>query len=276
MRRWIARTLITLATLAWLVVAYVYLKSSEVISQQHGIEMRDVSLSTQKSVIDRGERLAKVYGCFNSCHNENMRGGVVASNALFGKLVAPSLTDAMLRYTLPELEGIIRQGVKPDGTSVFGMPASGFSALTDDDFQAVLSFINQYPRQPSDLRGNEYGLLARVQIMTGELESQGLAARHFPWSETFRDNDLLLGEYLYTVTCSACHAADMKGVAGKGSSLLRMLDYNRYEFGQLLTLGAGVNGQELGEMSRVSRQQYQNLTDDEIDALYEYLKMGPQ
>jgi hypothetical protein len=39
-------------------------------------------------------------------------------------------------------------GVRPNGRSVFSMPAHTFSGLSDDDLGAILAFLRHFPPEP--------------------------------------------------------------------------------------------------------------------------------
>ena len=70
----------------------------------------------------------------------------------------------MQTYSLDELEAIIRQGIRPDGTSVYLMPSSRFSVMSDRDFTAIISYMRQLPSQAEDPGRTRFGLLWRYRI----------------------------------------------------------------------------------------------------------------
>ncbi|MEM1411213.1 MAG: cytochrome c [Pseudomonadota bacterium] len=259
-------------TIVWLASAWIYLSSMRILDTQHVPDLRNLSSVTDPERLAEGERLARVYGCADACHGDRMQGQVIYSHPLNGRMVAPNLTQAAQQYTLPELEAIARQGIRPDGTSVFGMPSSSLAAMTDRDLSAVLGFIREQPAQVNVPGENDYGLLTRYRIVTGALPAQAAVQVQQPWRETFRDNEARLGEYLATVACSQCHGMDLEGRPGGAPSLDKMHDYDRFEFVALMERGMAPGERSLGLMTETARKRFAHLTEEEVDALYVYLK----
>lgn len=274
MGRWIKRISIGLFTLAWLAAVWVYLSSMQIIERQYVPEVRNLPSVTSEELLQEGERLARVFGCMDACHGDRMQGGVVYSHPINGRLVAPNLTRAVSRRTLPELEAAVRQGIRPDGTSVFVMPASSLAAMTDRDLSAIIGFIRGYPQQVEPSGAHEYGLLTRYRIVTGDLPAQAKIRVQRPWRETFRNNEERLGQYLATVACSQCHGLDLEG-RGAAPSLDKVYDYDRFEFVALMQRGLAPGEREIGMMTDTARKRFAHLTEDEIEALFVYLKTRP-
>lgn len=262
-------------TLAWFAAAFIYVKSMGIIGHQYVPDVRQLVAVTDADSIQEGERLARVYGCFDACHGERMEGQVIYEHPLNGRLVAPNLTRSVRARTLPELEAIVRQGIQPDGTSVFVMPSASFAAMTDRELSAILAFIRGYPEQSSRLPEQDYGLLTRFRMVTGELPAQAVLGFQQPWRETFRGNESRLGEYIATVACTQCHGLDFEGDGEGVPSLRAMNDYDRFEFVSLMKQGNGPGELPVAQKVGMAQQRYAYLTDEEINALFEFLKTRP-
>ncbi|HMI54692.1 MAG TPA: hypothetical protein VK494_00750 [Gemmatimonadaceae bacterium] len=50
-------------------------------------------------------------------------------------MVAPNLSVTLHEYSTPQLEAIIRRGVRPNGRSVIIMPSQMFNTLSDQDLE---------------------------------------------------------------------------------------------------------------------------------------------
>ncbi len=266
--------LLAVFTVAWFAAAFIYVRSMNIIGHQYVPDVRQLVAVTDADSLQKGERLARVYGCFDACHNERMGGQVIYDHPLNGRLVAPNLTRAVREHTLPELEAIIRQGIGPDGTSIFVMPSASFAAMTDQDLSAILAYIRSYPQQMDRQPEPEYGLLTRYQMVTGQLPAQATMGFQQPWRDTFRANEARLGEYIATIACTQCHGLDFEG--GKDAPSLRVMnDYDRFEFVKLMREGVGPGDRSLGNKPEMAGNRYKFLTEEEINALFLFLTTRP-
>jgi mono/diheme cytochrome c family protein len=270
--KWLKRILLVLLTLPVLAVAVIYVRSEMILAKKYPPATYSITLSTDPAVIAEGERLAQVTGCFHGCHGTNMEGDVFFEEQWIGRFVAPNLTRAMERYTVTELEAIIRQGIRPDGTSVLGMPSDAFSVMHDEDLVAILSFIARYPRNDLDLGNSELGPLARVGLAMGEyfpavIGIEKLAAQQKPVSPEFA-----MGNYLSTITCSECHGLQLEGQEGFTPPLLIAKAYSIEDFRKLMSTGVGLGDRDLGLMTQVAQSRFKHMTDAEVEALHGYLQ----
>ncbi|MEE4175648.1 MAG: cytochrome c [Xanthomonadales bacterium] len=275
MGSWITKIAVIVFALIWLTAAWIYVSSMRMIDRQYVPVSRNLSSVSDPRRLAEGERLANIFGCADACHGDRMQGAVIYEHPLNGRLVAPNLTRAVRERTLPELEAIVRQGINPDGTSVFGMPSSSYAVMTDDDLSAILGYIRQYPLQPSAPGESDYGLLTRWKIVNGELAVQAENNIHQPWRNTFRNNETRLGEYLALLACSDCHGADLEGIPGLAPSLDRIHDYDEFEFVDLLQRGMAPGERPLALKQEVAQRRFSLLTEDEMDALFVFLKTRP-
>jgi cytochrome c553 len=205
-----------------------------------------------------------------------MQGAVVYEHPLNGRLVAPNLTRAARERTLPELEAVIRQGIRPDGTSVFGKPSSSYAVMTDEDLGAILAYLREYPLQPERQGEPDYGLLTRWRMVSGALPIEAENRVHQPWRNTFRNNEARLGEYLALLSCSDCHGPDLEGTPGQGVPGLDLIsNYDENEFIDLLQRGMAPGEQPMASKEPMARQRFSRFTQDEMEAIFVYLKTRP-
>lgn len=270
--KWLLRGLWSLLVLAVLAIAALYAWSGMIIGREYTVEPRKVLLSSRPMVIAHGERISRVFGCFDGCHGADMEGSVFIDSPLIGRIIAPNLTAALDRYSHTELEAIVRQGVRPDGSSVFGMPSAAFSRMSDQDLSAILSFIAKYPKQDLDLGNSEYGMMARILMVTGEVWPEAAAADVAPWREGFRQDPLQLGEYLAILACAECHGQTLEGDEGFTPHLAIARAYSPEAFSRLMATGVGLSDRDLGLMSKVAQARFSHLTDAEVQALHAYLQ----
>jgi cytochrome c553 len=270
MMKWFKRGALALAVVISLAIAVLYLWSSLLIGKKYPAELRTVEVSDDPLVIQNGERLAQVFGCYRGCHGKDMEGKVFFEEFLLGRFVAPNLTRAFDRYSTAELEAIVRQGVRPGGRSLLGMPSDGFSAMTDEDLSAIFSFVHAYPKQGNEVGAMQVGPLARLGLVMGEFYVAAAKTLPQPWEEGFRDDPLKLGEYLATNACSECHGLDFEGQDGFTPPLTIIKAYSMDGFSTLMATGQGLAGRDLGLMSTVAQSRFSQLNRAEVEALYAY------
>ena len=82
-----------------------------------------------------------------------------------------------------------------------------------------------------------------------------------------------LGRYISRVTCAECHGPKLEGSPNGFPNLVVAGGYTREEFERLMTEGAAPRGRKLNElMVAVAKERFAHMTDQEVDALYAYLK----
>lgn len=263
-------TILTLIAAVYVALGLMYWKSSQAIDFQYDVEPRTLQVSASPGDSDEGRRLATVYGC-TACHGERLQGKVIEESELKGRIVAPNLTRAVEQYSLSELEMIVRQGVRPDGTSVFGMPTVHYSVMTDRDFSSIVSFLRLAPKQYDELGRNRYGLLSRYKIVSGDWSAEASVVRDAPWPPGFKSDQLRFGEYVSRLACDGCH----NPLNSSPHEIPRSLDgaggYDRVEFKRLLREGETVGGRTLASKFMFVDARFSQLTEAELDALYIYL-----
>jgi len=210
-------------------------------------------------------------GCFHGCHGAKMEGDVFFEEPFLGRFVAPNLTTAASRYTVPELEAIIRQGVRPGGSSLLGMPSDGFSVMTDKDLSAILSFITTYPKQDQEAGTTRVGPLGRLGLVMGEFWVSAEKIYPEPWKVIELEKRERFGEYLAINACSECHGLKLEGQEGFTPPLAIVNGYSFEDFSRLMATGIGLGNRDLGLMSKAAEYRFSHFSDEEVQALYAFL-----
>jgi len=273
--KWLKRGLSGIAGIVLLALAVIYGGSEYVYHKNHAIESRPVvTLETEYSP-GEGERLARVFGCFGGCHGRRMEGDIAFDEPPFFKASAPNLKDAVRSYSPQQLEALIRQGVRPDGRSVWGMPSSGYASMTDEHLAMILRFIEDYPEheRETELPESKFYLGGRVAILIGMFQPEAIHAAEFkPVSEAALDDPMTHGRYLVMNNCVECHGIKLEGLEGFTPSLMTARAYGREQFGRLMAEGIGLGERDLGLMSKVAKGRFSHLEANEVDDLYQYLQ----
>ena len=198
---------------------------------------------------------------------------------MMGTVTTPDLTRAARTLSAEELVGVIRYGVRPDGSSVFVMPSVEFYHLTDEDIGAIVAFLRSLPESDGPATSVKFGPLGRALFAIGEFAPA--APKIDPTAPRLDPGDgadpMALGEYLAQTACAECHGTDLAGQehpAGNTPNLANAAAYTPEEFRTLLRTGEPRDGRELRLMGDMSIKRFQHFDDREIDALHIYLSTG--
>jgi mono/diheme cytochrome c family protein len=270
--RWARRAIGAIALLAVLTVAYVYVASERILRRTYTVPLSPITLPGDSAALIEGERLARVRGCFGGCHGMRSEGQVFFDDPKIARLVAPNLTDAAARWSDAELARIIRHGVRPNGRSVFSMPAHTFTRLSDEDLGAILAFLRHTPREPGLQAELQVRWMGRLGLVLGQYrpEAELIAHDSIPPTATPRE-PLAHGQYLARTICTECHGIDLRGTPGSTPDLIIVRGYSAEAFTHLLCDGVPVSQRQLRLMGDMSRKRFSHLTEVEIADLYQYL-----
>lgn len=271
--RWLRIGLFSAALLLVVAGAVIYLLSERILRRTYSEPRVGIAVPSDSQSVIEGRRLSMVRGCSGGCHGREIEGGVFIDNLLLARLVAPNLTAAVRKYSNANLARIIRRGVRPDGSSVIGMPSEMFSRLTDEDLGKILAYLRSVPPHSGPAPQRRLGPIARVAFVAGRLRPAAelirTAAR---LTDTYpQDGDSTApGGYLARTSCTECHGLDLRG--GDTAPDLRIVaGYSFEAFAWLMRRGKALGNRELSLMSRVARGRFSHFTDQELRVLYTYL-----
>lgn len=267
-----AGVLLVLLVLAGVVI---YIASEREVRRTYDIPLVDIHVPQDAGSIEKGRRLATLFGCNNSCHGRDMEGNELYDEPGIAKINAPNLTRVVREYTNAELERLIRHGVKRDGKSTWIMPSPMFSHMTDEDLGAVIAFVRAQPEREGPMREVTLRPLGRLGIVLGKFRP--LASQIDPQlrhvASTDRTDSLAYGKYLVMTTCTECHGPDLQGSDFlHAPSLIVATGYSKTDFDRLMRTGIAIGNRKLGLMTEVAETRFPNFTEDEVDAIRLYLK----
>jgi mono/diheme cytochrome c family protein len=217
------------------------------------------------------------------CHSDSLKGKVFFDEPMIARLIAPNVPAKIATLSDAEFAGFLRSGIRKDGTSPFVMPPPGFYHISDQDLGALIAYIRSLPVGEHALPANSYRLMGRLGITMGQFRT---AVANFDttakrvgddpaWATTRK------GEYLARIQCTECHGLRLTGEpAPEGEagtpSLSGALGYSPDEFVRLLRTGTPRDTtRKLTLMAEVAQGGLTHLTDEEIAAVYGYLKTLP-
>ena len=257
-------------------IGYVYFASERELARHHDVAaLPALTIPTDAASIAEGRHIATLAGCMH-CHGETLTGTVVDDIPHLLRLVAPNISTKLPEYSDAELATVLRQGVKPDGTSVVFMPSEMFRHLNDQDLARVIAWLRTVPASSAGIdETTEVRILGRLILAKGDIQ---LAAANIPSLppavRNFESGDAAShGQYLVMNYCSECHGQDLGGFAAiKAPALAVAKGYSAEQFSRLMNEGVALGERQLGIMKSASKARFAHLRDEERQAVYAFLQ----
>ena len=257
-------------------VAYVYFASEREFTRHHEVAAPPaLTVPTDAASIAEGKHIATLGGCMH-CHGENLTGTVVDDIPKLLRLVAPNISTKLPDYSDAQIATVLREGVKPDGTSVVFMPSEMFRHLSDQDLARVIAWLRTVPANPVGIEEKtEVRMLGRLILAQGVIKLSAASIASLPPAVRAFDagNAASHGQYLVMNYCSECHGQDLGGFAAINAPALAVAKgYSVEQFSRLMNEGVALGDRQLGIMKSVSKARFAHLRDDELQAVYAFLQ----
>ncbi|HEX3675688.1 MAG TPA: c-type cytochrome [Rhizomicrobium sp.] len=256
-----------LAGIACALLAFAWLDSESVIERHYPLLSMDVPVSDKPDVIARGHHLAKLTACLG-CHGERLQGQAMPVIGHF-HIIASNLTNSPL--TDEELARAIRDGLKPDGKSLWIMPSEDYTYMSVADVAAIVSYVRSLPAAGHPTPPPRFKRRDRIAILEGDLE---------PTAMRVADGGASLdlgpryegGRYIARTTCAACHGLDLTGTPDRRVPDLAVVGrYTLRDFFALMREGHAPDYHPTPAMKALAHSRYSSFKDYEVMALYDYL-----
>jgi mono/diheme cytochrome c family protein len=290
--KWIGTVLGGLIALVLLIALILYTKSRLEFSRKYDVQVETVAVPADAAAIDHGQHLAATL-CME-CHAKDL-GGTPNwfDGGPIGGANTPNLTSGKgglgSQLTDKDLVRVLWHGVKPDGTSVFIMPAQDFYHMSDKDLGDLIAYIRSIPPvdQVADSPQLHFTILGNVMYgagMFGNLLRAGEVDQVNRPVVPEPGLSVEYGQYLVNINgCHDCHGAQLAGgKPGDPSSPLapnltpggELRAWSETDFIKTLRTGVTPSGTNLPDqfMPWVFKSQ---MTDDELKAVWMYLKSLP-
>ena len=269
-------------------LGYAWYATDRASAATYAVNDPPLAIATDAETIARGGRLYGELAC-GDCHGPNGEGHLMVDAPPF-RLVAPNLTPARLagRYDADRLAAAIRHGVDPDGHPLRVMPSKDFHNLSDADTAALVAHLQALPPSDNDPGAFELKLLGRVLVALGKIEL--FAAEHIDHAPHARTAPPAgptaeYGEYL-AQRCVGCHRADFSGGHVEGTPPdfkdaanltphpAALGAWTAEDFQRAMRTGKRPDGSALDGF--MPWKAYSTMGDDELAALYAYLRTVPE
>jgi mono/diheme cytochrome c family protein len=288
--KWIGIGLVVIVVLLLVAVFGLYMLGRSRIQGPYQVDVQMVDIPTDEAALARGEHIVTAISGCAECHTANLGGQIFIDAAPIGQVVASNLTSGAggvgSRYSDEDFVRVIRHGIKPDGTTVMPMmPSSQLSYMSDEDLGAVIAYIRSVPPVDQELPPTELDFTGN--IILGVLGADSLPARWIDQTAT-RPAQMELavtpeyGEYLSRIGgCRDCHGENLAGGRVDPESpfapnLTRGGNLASWREEDFITLIRTGMSPERPISPAMPWQIYQNMTDEELQALWAYLQTLPQ
>jgi cytochrome c553 len=273
--KWSAIAFGALASVVLVAVIGVYVSSNIVLAKAWPMP-KTAFRSPQSATVAEGAHLASTLGCTN-CHGAKLEGqflDFIPASKVYG----PNLVQLAKTFSDSDFEHAIRQGVKPDGSSVIVMPSNMLSHLSDRELGSLVKYIRSIKSDVPQVPEPQYGLMVRAGLVLGKFSTQKVLSAQNK-APVDLGPQFATGRHIAMTACTECHASSLEG---ENSDMLKTPDlmvaaaYERADFLHFMKTGKAVGDRELPLMSDMARIRFSHFTDAEANALYDYLQARGQ
>jgi mono/diheme cytochrome c family protein len=282
--RWIRRTVIVLAGLLVLALATLYVLTERQFRRHYDVTVQALTIPTDAASLARGKHLVdNVMNC-HDCHDKDLGGRVLFDGGiLMARLPGPNLTRGKggigSHYSDTDWVRALKHGLRRDGSPLVVMPSQWFSGLPESDMAAIVAYLKTVPPVDRELPSLRVGPMGRLLVMSDpKLIPAQLIDHTKPLAAAAPVELVARGEHLAGIAgCRSCHLSDLVGGGGPppGSANITPVGigaWTKEDFFRTLRTGQTPDNRTLSEtMPRALG----NMSDEELDAIWAYLKTVP-
>ncbi|HEY6457309.1 MAG TPA: c-type cytochrome [Steroidobacteraceae bacterium] len=264
--KWIGIVAGALAGLIVIILVGALIASQVMLAKTYPEIPSPLRANTNTEAIAQGAHLIAIAGC-RVCHGNDLSGAKLD----FAGLDTPNLTVLSKSYSDADFDRALRHCVRPDGKSSVIMPCAAYAALTDNEAAAIIGYLRTL--QPTGVASSQIhpGPLLRLALVAGQIRrgTDDIALLKPPIN---LGSHYEAGRHLARLVCGECHEPTLNGnPLFPSPNLVIVAAYGRSDFHTLMRTGKALGGREVGKMSEAARVRFKNLTDEEVDAIYQYL-----
>lgn len=290
--KWIG---IILGVFIVVIIVSVYMltrKADKMMARKFEITPQYFSIPSDSASVARGKALSQL--C-KECHGEHLEGFAFFNDEAVGVLHAPNLTkgkgSATVNYADIDWIRSIRHGVRANGDGLMVMPADDYANLSREDIGSLIAYLKTAPPVDHEIGKNYLTVLGKVLLATGQIGKNGelFAASTIdhskPLVETVPSSATAeYGEYVLNISgCKTCHGAQLNG--GKSPNpnspfvpnltpAGNLSKWTPEQFMTTLRTGKTPEGKQL-QKEFMPYTAFTSLSDEELTALYMYIKSQP-
>jgi mono/diheme cytochrome c family protein len=265
----------------------VWLNAQRLMTQRHTNPVANVTVAGTPEQTARGQYLVSAFPGCAGCHATDptaerpvLDGKLDEDLAALATLYIPNLTPGgrLSRWSDGEIMRAIREGIDKDGRALMLMPSVDYQHLSDADAQAIVAYLRSQPAVPGDTPPPSLTLLGTALVGTGMFPLANQPPVQTVTAPT-RGPTIEYGSHLaQTSGCATCHGprldgADIEPGPPAGPSLRLVKGWTEDQFIRTMREGVSPAGRQLA--NTMPWRQYGRGTDDDLRALYVYLRSLP-
>jgi cytochrome c553 len=270
----------------------VYVASQRHIARQYQVPVETLSIPTDSASIERGRHLARAIAKCADCHGPDLSGHIFNDNVAMGHWDSQNLTRGKggvgATFTPADWMRAIRHGVARDGHPLTIMPSTELRNLSTSDIGAIVAYALSLPAVDKVHPAPTFGPVARVLIAQSKIPLFGAEAiDHAAPPRTDAPPVGPTAEYGHYIAqtggCLACHGPTLAGghidvgppdwPPAANLTPTGLKKYDLASFTKALRTGVRPDGSTLNSV--MPFEWTKEMTDDEISAMWLYLKTVP-
>lgn len=286
--KWIGYVLGGLLVIILIAVGFAYAKTSSRLNRTYPTTAEAVPVPTDSASIERGRHLVLAVGKCVDCHGDNLAGKRISDDFAFGTLWSANLTKGKggvgSSFANADYVRAIRYGVRPDGKPLIMMPSEAYTHFSDADLGAIIAYVKSMPPVDQVTSPPRMGPVARIiatmtpdfPLAPAEMIDRNMTRPAAVTPSVTKE----YGDYLLkTGGCKSCHTENLSGgvkIQGIASANLTPTGIGKWteaDFTKALRTGVRPDGRILS--AAMPWPYMKNLTDDEIRAMWLYLRSIP-
>ena len=288
MPKWVKVVLGVVLVLLLLVggaVGAVFATSNGKLNDKYPVPDTEITVPTDEASLTEGKRLLVARGC-KDCHGDDF-GGKMEEMMPVMNAYAPNLTpgkgSAVAAMSDNEVGGIIRHGVRSNGSAVIFMPAHELWGMPDDEAAKLIAAMRKLPPVDRERQPTEIGPIGHMLNATDKMaivpatrvdHTKARPKLAAPPAPEF-------GAYL-AQGCIGCHGDNLSGgpIPGAPPELPTPTNITFHESGlggydltafmNAMRTGTARDGRKLDPFMPFSS--YKAMTDAELEALWKHLE----
>ncbi len=288
---WLGRGLAALLGVTLLVAGAAYARGVAKANHHWAVQPAPVVVPTDEASIAEGTRLFSARGC-KKCHGADAGGVLVLDLPLLGTMYGANLTrgegSATRDYGPVDWVRTVRHGIKPSGLPLQVMDANEYQHLSDRDLGLIVAAIGAMPpvdrvNPPMRIQPLAYVFhgLGMLDVTSADRVDHARPHTEDPAASASAD----FGEYIVRLQCRECHGHQLSGGTLSGAPGLAVplnltpddeTGLGRWSYADFVTAmrtGKRPDGRTLDSL--MPWDTYATLSDDELTAIWSYLRRQP-